>query len=91
MNMRAKLSVKGQVVIPKDVRDLLKWKSGLDLEVIQRGDSVTLRPARKQFPRITWEEFDRLIKPHEGPVGNEESWQAAIDEEFAKQWKEKGC
>ena len=91
MNARAKLSVKGQVVIPKDVRDLLKWKSGIDLEVIQRGDSVTLRPVRKQFPRITLEEFDRLIQPHEGPVGNEESWRAAIDEEFAKQAKEKGC
>jgi AbrB family looped-hinge helix DNA binding protein len=91
MNAHVKLSVKGQVVIPKDVRDLLKWESGLDLEVIQRGDSVTLRPARPKFPRITWEEFDRLIKPHEGPAIPESEWQGMMDEELAKQWAEKGC
>jgi len=39
-----KLSSKGQIVIPKEVRKALKWKPGLRLEVIDTGNGVVLRP-----------------------------------------------
>ena len=43
MTAQTKLSAKGQVVIPKDVRDRLGWLQGSELEVVETGDSVILR------------------------------------------------
>lgn len=91
MNARVKLSVKGQVVIPKDVRDLLKWESGLDLEVIQRGDGVTLRPARQQHAKITHADLLNLIPPHDGPYIAESKWQKLMEEDFARHHGEQHC
>lgn len=41
-----KLSAKGQVVIPKDVRDSQGWKTGLDLVVEPVAGGVILRPRK---------------------------------------------
>lgn len=43
MNARTRLSAKGQVVIPKDVRDRYRLKDGDTLEVVERPDGVLLR------------------------------------------------
>ncbi|MCP3736106.1 AbrB/MazE/SpoVT family DNA-binding domain-containing protein [Sphingomonas sp. RP10(2022)] len=45
MNAYTKMSEKGQVVIPKDVRDRLRMASGDRLEVVERSDGVLLRKA----------------------------------------------
>jgi len=42
-----KLSTKGQVVLPKEVRDTLGISSGTELEVEVRDGVVLLRPIRK--------------------------------------------
>lgn len=91
MNARAKLSVKGQVVIPKDVRDLLKWESGLDLEVIQRGDGVTLRPVRRQHATITHADLLNQIAPHDGPYVAESEWQKLMEADFALHSGDNNC
>ncbi len=39
-----RLSSKGQVIIPKAVRSAHQWGVGLELEVIEMGDGVLLRP-----------------------------------------------
>ncbi|WP_163271684.1 AbrB/MazE/SpoVT family DNA-binding domain-containing protein [Chelativorans alearense] len=61
MNVRVKLSSKGQVVIPKSVRDAHGWKEGTELEVVDAGQGgVTLHPVQEydpRFPPATWEEF----------------------------------
>ncbi len=49
---RTRLSSKGQVIIPKPVRDRHGWRPGVELEVEDRGDSVVLR-ACEPFPRTT--------------------------------------
>jgi AbrB family looped-hinge helix DNA binding protein len=62
---RTRLSSKGQVTIPKDVRDRHSWKPGAEPEVEDRGDAVVLRAA-KAFPRKTVAQVFVCLK-HEGP------------------------
>ena len=60
MNVRAKMSSKGQVVIPKSVRDAHGWEDGMEFDIIDEGTSVTFQPVRRfdpRFPPITVEEF----------------------------------
>ena len=42
-----RLSTKGQLILPKDVRDHHGWRSGTELEVEDRGDSVVLREVER--------------------------------------------
>ena len=53
-----KMSSKGQVVIPEDVRKSLGLKSGDQFIVIGRGDSVIL----KSISAPPMDEFDDLMK-----------------------------
>ncbi len=62
---RTRLSSKGQVIIPKDVRDRHGWKPGAELDVEDRGDAVVLRAARA-FPRKTVAQVYGCLK-YEGP------------------------
>lgn len=70
MNAYGKISSKGQVVVPKDIRDRLGLAEGSDVEFVEAPDSVTLkrvvaRDAR--FPPITAEEFLARRFKYDGP------------------------
>ena len=91
MTKHTRVSAKGQVVIPKDVRDRLHWEPGTELEVIDGPAGVMLRakpPERKKLP------FDealaqlRAIVNYKGPVFSDQEANAAIDEMFQNdpQW-----
>jgi AbrB family looped-hinge helix DNA binding protein len=65
------LSSKGQVVIPKEVRDELHWESGTQLTLVASASGVTLRAIRKQTGRDLADLIGMLR--HEGaPVPTEE-------------------
>lgn len=40
-----RLSTKGQLILPKEIRDQHGWRPGTELEVEDRGDVVVLRAA----------------------------------------------
>lgn len=58
------LSTKGQIIIPKEIRERRGWSAGLALEVVERGDSVILRPAR-ELRRTTVDDILGCL-PYEG-------------------------
>ena len=49
-----RLSSRGQVVLPKRVRDNNQWDPGQEFEVVQTEEGVLLRP-RSPFPETTFE------------------------------------
>jgi antitoxin PrlF len=65
----ATVTSKGQVTIPKSIRDTLHLQTGDKLEFIvtQEGDTL-LRPVTKKVDDI----FGRLHKPERSPVSVEE-------------------
>lgn len=74
--MTTKLSTKGQLIIPKDVRDNLGWTAGTEIEVEQQDDRVVL--SRKQdFPRTRLEDFIGCAK-YDGPPLSLEEMEAGI-------------
>jgi AbrB family looped-hinge helix DNA binding protein len=58
-----KLSSKGQVIIPKHIRDLHHWNTGLELEVIKTEDGILLKP-KAPFRKTTLEEVAGCLKYH---------------------------
>ncbi len=45
-----RLSSKGQIIIPKWLRDAYRWEAGLEFVVIDTGEGVLLRPAKPFAP-----------------------------------------
>ena len=65
------LSSKGQVVIPKEIRDELHWDAGTQIALVSSASGVTL----KAVPKTTGRKFSDLIGllKHEGaPLSIEE-------------------
>lgn len=46
------LSSKGQIIIPKPIREAHHWEPGQRLEVVDSGDGILLKPAAP-FPETT--------------------------------------
>lgn len=75
-----RLSTKGQIIVPKEIRDRRKWKSGMRLIVEETAEGVLLRPDRL-FPPTTIEEVAGSLK-YDGPPRTLEDMDRAITEEI---------
>lgn len=92
MNARAKLSSKGQIVVPKSVRDAHGWKEGMEFEFVESGTGVTIQPVQEydpRFPPVTAEEFLARRIRHKAPPVSLEEMERAVLEEAARRWDEK--
>jgi AbrB family looped-hinge helix DNA binding protein len=54
-----RLSTKGQIVLPKALRDSKAWKAGTEFTVEERPEGILLRPKRF-FKRTKLEDFKPL-------------------------------
>ena len=73
MNARTRISSKGQVVIPKEIRDALHLRAGEVLDVSREGRRIVLEPSSPYVERISYEEFKRRIPAYKGsPVSVED-------------------
>ena len=91
MTSQTKLSAKGQVVIPKDVRDALGLKPGQVLDVVRTQRGVLLTPAHRKSGRTTGEIFARIREiapPWHGPPASIEDMNGAVDAMFSAKRKD---
>jgi AbrB family looped-hinge helix DNA binding protein len=82
-----KLSSKGQVVVPKTIRDALGWRPGLDLSIEKGNDCVVIR-RRRSVPTRTVEEVAGCLK-YDGPRVSLEDMDRAIEAELRERWRRK--
>lgn len=83
---KTRLSSKGQVIIPKAVRERQGWQPGTELEVEDQGDVVVLRRA-PLFPRTTFEEVRGCLK-YDGPPLTVEQMDEGVAEGVRQMWEE---
>ncbi|MGL5837666.1 MAG: AbrB/MazE/SpoVT family DNA-binding domain-containing protein [Sphingorhabdus sp.] len=84
MNAETTISSKGQIVIPKDVRDRLKLEPGMSLEVIETAGGLFLKIAERTQKR-DFNECEALIRKainYRGPRYSDNEEKAAIAEMF---------
>jgi AbrB family looped-hinge helix DNA binding protein len=75
-----RLSSKGQIILPKTVRDMHHWAPGTDFSVEDTGDGVVLRPIKTGQPS----RLDDLVGSLrvKGSARTIEEMDAAIDAEL---------
>jgi AbrB family looped-hinge helix DNA binding protein len=92
MNMQAKFSAKGQIVIPKDVRERYRFATGQIVEVVETPDGVLLKtPVAGKAATVE----DALAKvraavDYSGPRMDEIDWNAGIARAVDAKWAKRG-
>lgn len=82
--LRTKISTKGQVVLPKALRDRRGWAAGAELVVEERPEGVLLRAApKKEATRV--EDVFGMLGPVDRAVSVEEMHKGVL-EEARRRW-----
>jgi AbrB family looped-hinge helix DNA binding protein len=76
-----KVSEKGQIAIPADIREELKIKKGEELLLARKGDKILIEKSSKVSKRLA-KEFDYLLKHAERVA--EKLWRKKEDEVWDK-------
>lgn len=79
---KTKLSTKGQIILPKAIRDSRSWGPGTEFTVIETADGVLLRPARR-FPVTTLDDVVGCLR-YKGKPKTDAEMRAAIGEEVMR-------
>lgn len=91
MNVRARISSKGQLVLPKAVRDAFGLGPGSEVEIESTGNSIVLKPiTRRSRKRYTVDEVAGFLK-YEGPPVSIRDMDRAIEDEVRRKWHAKGA
>ncbi|MDQ8756731.1 AbrB/MazE/SpoVT family DNA-binding domain-containing protein [Sphingosinicella sp. LHD-64] len=87
MNAQTKMSAKGQIVIPKELRERLDWATGTELEIEESAGGLILRAARKDRKRLSLEEFRARRPKYEGPPLTLEEIDRRVEQAMAEHFK----
>ena len=82
MNAQTRLSSKGQVVIPKEIRDSLALKVGEVLNVSRQGTQIVIESAGAVRERIDYQQFRSLVPAASGPPLSIEDMNLAVARMF---------
>lgn len=83
-----KLSTKGQVIIPKSVRNAHRWKAGQELVVFDSEDGVLLK-AKKPFTETTVAEVAGSL-PYKAKSKSLKEMEAGIRKGVGDNWRDRG-
>jgi len=61
-----RLSTKGQIILPKNIRTSRAWGPGTEFTVEERGDGILLRPAAR-FPEADLDEVAGCLRSRHKP------------------------
>ncbi len=88
MNLQAKFSAKGQIVIPKDVRDRYRFAKGQVVDVVETPEGVLLKTPVAGKAASVEEALARVraAVDYRGPRLDEADWQAGISRMIQKKW-----
>jgi AbrB family looped-hinge helix DNA binding protein len=85
---RSHMSSKGQVVIPKSLRDSKGIGAGSEIEFVDHPEGVLMRlPQRKK--KYTLEDLLNVLPPYKGPPVTDEMMQDGIDAAMQERWDRK--
>jgi AbrB family looped-hinge helix DNA binding protein len=76
------LSSKGQVVIPKEIRDELHWDAGTELSLVSSASGITLKAVQKKTGRGLADLIGML--KHDGPPISTEELCKPVD--YSADW-----
>lgn len=80
-----KLSSKGQIIVPKSLRETHHWKPGQEFVVMDTDEGILLKP--KQAFKPTKLEDIANRPPYQGKPKTIEQMNAAVDEEIIRKWQ----
>ena len=86
MSDEISISSKGQIVIPKDVRDALQLKAGEKLLLSRIGRRIVLDAPELARDTISYDEFRRRVPKYNGPPVTIED----MTVDFDRLWRETG-
>ncbi len=81
---KTKLSSKGQIIIPKWLREMHNWQVGLEFIVIDTGDGILLKP-KPLFLRTSFAEVAGCLA-YSGQPKTVEEMDSAIEQAVSKEW-----
>ncbi len=79
------VSTKGQVILPKAIRDQRKWGAGTRLDVEETPEGVLLRPTRL-FPETRMDDVFGALR-YSGPPKTVEEMDAAVMAEARRRYE----
>jgi AbrB family looped-hinge helix DNA binding protein len=83
-----KLSRKGQVTIPKALRETYNWQAGLEFMVIDTGDGILLKPVQN-FAATTLEQVAGCLA-YKGPSKSVDDMDRAVQRGVLEAWHDRG-
>ena len=82
MPTTTRLSTKGQLILPKEIRERHGWEAGTEFSVEERGGAVLIRPVER-LPERTLDEIVGCTG-YDGPPRSLEDMERAVAEEARK-------